>query len=721
MADLSKQQSRRNAQDRITNNRDAVNLTRREDRTPSVNVAADMRNAQRADQSRKVDEFLASFDKTIDSYMTANVAERRERAEVDYAQGTTDAVAGIEAQKDNVAYERAYHSVMAGQRQTAWETETSQEIERMVNEGSTIEDIETYTTTRAAEFISEASDLFEHPDVRMKVGSRLSNYSNRLQAETSAKIKEKTDNELVTGIAAETVNQISRGEPVDFYALKQEATEAGLNADAVMDAVLVSVSNYATETGDASALLDLLNARSPEDVARAMNQIEGAPLPPVDNGVTPPERELIDAPVAAGTEEKFIDPLDNMTVSSGIGRRTAPKAGASTDHGGLDIPAPVGTPVKAPASGEVIQVWSNNSGGNQVRIRHSNGTVTGYAHLQSSDVKVGDRVTQGQVFAKTGNTGNSTGPHLHITTRDADGNRVDFRTLSGKSAGETPAKADAVSTVALPDAVAPDRRERPAGRPLLNPAQQARALAAYDNALAREERLEAKAKQEDKEAIMMTLWEQTLDDKDVSQQIEQAVREDRLTVQEGMALNNSFRSYRQSEAEGVVNDDTVLKFQRRFAQANPDYNSIVTDLDAAYSRGEFGDGRAGTRTYYELRTRASNGWLGGRDFTPVQQQAIGSSRAYLTATLSGGAELTDPASIQLQGNALNDYSARVQRGENPQAAADAVIAEYKPRMSNVQPLTPANGGANGRSVGGTTGTNNTSNITKVDINGDPIR
>ena len=84
-------------------------------------------------------------------------------------------------------------------------------------------------------------------------------------------------------------------------------------------------------------------------------------------------------------------------------------------HSGIDIAAPMGTQVLAPAKGKVEQVFYNSVGGNQVLISHFGGFQTGYAHLSKTLVKVGQQVKQNQVIGAVGNTGRSTGPHLHFT------------------------------------------------------------------------------------------------------------------------------------------------------------------------------------------------------------------------------------------------------------------------------------------------------------------
>ena len=89
----------------------------------------------------------------------------------------------------------------------------------------------------------------------------------------------------------------------------------------------------------------------------------------------------------------------------------------SFGHRGLDIAAATGTPIKAAASGTVTVAGWNNSYGYMVKISHGNGVETVYGHCSKLLVSKGQTVTQGQVIAKVGSTGDSTGPHLHLEVR----------------------------------------------------------------------------------------------------------------------------------------------------------------------------------------------------------------------------------------------------------------------------------------------------------------
>lgn len=113
-------------------------------------------------------------------------------------------------------------------------------------------------------------------------------------------------------------------------------------------------------------------------------------------------------------------PLEGGTVSSGFGPRPAPTPGASTMHRGIDYAVPVGTDVRAAAQG-IVRIKINNGGlgvgyGYYIVIEHINGGKTLYGHLQngSATVSNGTLVQAGTVIAKSGNTGTSSGPHLHF-------------------------------------------------------------------------------------------------------------------------------------------------------------------------------------------------------------------------------------------------------------------------------------------------------------------
>lgn len=110
----------------------------------------------------------------------------------------------------------------------------------------------------------------------------------------------------------------------------------------------------------------------------------------------------------------YLKPISGGRLSSGFGKRKAPKKGASTYHKGIDWATPVGTAVYASSGGTVVTAGWGRGYGNVVMIQHPDGKQTRYGHLSKILVKNGQTVSQGQKIALSGNTGVSTGPHIHF-------------------------------------------------------------------------------------------------------------------------------------------------------------------------------------------------------------------------------------------------------------------------------------------------------------------
>ncbi|WP_101877310.1 murein hydrolase activator EnvC family protein [Lachnoclostridium edouardi] len=114
----------------------------------------------------------------------------------------------------------------------------------------------------------------------------------------------------------------------------------------------------------------------------------------------------------------FIWPCPSSSrITSNFGDRESPTEGASSNHKGVDIGASTGADILAAASGEVIISTYSYSAGNYIMINHGGGVYTVYMHCSQLLASVGEQVKQGQVIAKVGSTGYSTGPHLHFGVR----------------------------------------------------------------------------------------------------------------------------------------------------------------------------------------------------------------------------------------------------------------------------------------------------------------
>lgn len=128
--------------------------------------------------------------------------------------------------------------------------------------------------------------------------------------------------------------------------------------------------------------------------------------------------------------DTFQNPINIKTwVTSSFGTRKDPKGGKTQFHNGIDLHAPSGTPVLAPADG-IAHTSISPEGGNQLVITHDNGYKTGYAHLSTRAVSEGQKVKKGQLVAYSGNSGiHTTAPHLHFTLTNKEGRKIDPLTM----------------------------------------------------------------------------------------------------------------------------------------------------------------------------------------------------------------------------------------------------------------------------------------------------
>ncbi|MGH7766748.1 MAG: peptidoglycan DD-metalloendopeptidase family protein [Candidatus Binatia bacterium] len=135
------------------------------------------------------------------------------------------------------------------------------------------------------------------------------------------------------------------------------------------------------------------------------------------NAARPLHLSALKTPSAGMPEDSHnhdFDPPATGAVSSGFGFRADPFTGESKFHKGLDIAAPLGSPIKAAAAGKVVFSGWADGYGNVVTVDHGDGIMTRYAHTAANLVNSGDDVAAGQEIALVGSTGRSTAPHLHF-------------------------------------------------------------------------------------------------------------------------------------------------------------------------------------------------------------------------------------------------------------------------------------------------------------------
>lgn len=126
-----------------------------------------------------------------------------------------------------------------------------------------------------------------------------------------------------------------------------------------------------------------------------------------------------DSDEASSSDSDWVKPLEDAVLTSPYGERWGRL------HAGVDYGATIGTPLRSMGSGEVVGAGPMSGYGNYIDIEYTDGSVSRYGHLDSISASVGDDVEPGDVVARSGNTGQSTGPHLHLEIRPGGGEPID--------------------------------------------------------------------------------------------------------------------------------------------------------------------------------------------------------------------------------------------------------------------------------------------------------
>jgi murein DD-endopeptidase MepM/ murein hydrolase activator NlpD len=145
---------------------------------------------------------------------------------------------------------------------------------------------------------------------------------------------------------------------------------------------------------------------------RSRTAAQQAPLPEVPTNMGAPTN------TGGGTN------LKNFKVTSGYGGRKDPITGKQSNHNGIDIGTPANTKLTSPVDGVVVETRNSSSWGNTIVIRDSAGNLHRYAHMNGFNVKPGQKVSRGSYVGLSGNTGRSTGAHLHYEVTNAKGGSI---------------------------------------------------------------------------------------------------------------------------------------------------------------------------------------------------------------------------------------------------------------------------------------------------------
>ena len=215
--------------------------------------------------------------------------------------------------------------------------------------------------------------------------------------------------ERLAGVAGVNVREINKTDKVDQNADKNGTRGAGNNA-----ALLRSNSSAALIDGRGGPLV-MQSALSPADLRNALDELSRQVENKTD-ALALIESQLLEEQIRKMMLPTGL-PVDAEWSASGYGWRLDPFTGERALHEGVDFVAAVGSKIHAAAAGVVVTAEHHPQYGNMIEVDHGHGIATRYAHASKLLVKPGAFVKRGQLIALVGNTGRSTGPHLHFEVR----------------------------------------------------------------------------------------------------------------------------------------------------------------------------------------------------------------------------------------------------------------------------------------------------------------
>ncbi|WP_405870468.1 MULTISPECIES: M23 family metallopeptidase [unclassified Streptomyces] len=209
----------------------------------------------------------------------------------------------------------------------------------------------------------------------------------------------------------------SRSSRTSLLRTRAAVLAAGLGASVVLGAGVAAAADATTASASSAASAVQAQAAAQAKAAKAAASAKAKAQAAAKKKAA--AKKAAAKKAAAKKAVSWIDPVKKYKLSASFNQ-----AGGmwQSTHSGQDFAVASGTSVFAAHGGTVVKAGGNGAGdgpayGNAIVIKHGNGTYSQYAHLSRIDVRVGQVVTTGQHIARSGNTGNSSGPHLHFEIR----------------------------------------------------------------------------------------------------------------------------------------------------------------------------------------------------------------------------------------------------------------------------------------------------------------
>jgi len=262
-------------------------------------------------------------------------------------------------------------------------------------------------------------------------------------SDENAKTNTQTDNPHGSLVTFEWQQyKVKKGDSVITIAKKYDVSIGAIiasnnitNARKLQEGAILKIPNidgipYQIQKGDNLSKIST-SFKVPLEVILDVNDIKSDNIRAGDTLFIPGAR-MNDIDLRMSLGETFMYPLHQRFITSSYGMRKDPISGSLSFHPGIDLRANTGTAVLASLDGVVSFIGENWLYGKHIIISHSNGYKTMYGHLNSFSVKQGDRVTRGRKIAESGNTGYSTGPHLHFGIFDKNNKLINPLELLNK-------------------------------------------------------------------------------------------------------------------------------------------------------------------------------------------------------------------------------------------------------------------------------------------------
>jgi len=296
------------------------------------------------------------------------------------------------------------------------------------------EDIENHTLRYAATGISDITAAYQLPEERQAAIPEINvNPTATIPASAALNSEEEAPHDLLVTFQWDQY-RVQRGDSVTTIAKRYGVSIGAIiasneirNARLLQEGAVLRIPNidgipYTIKSGDSLSRI-AASFNVPLEVILDVNDIRSDTIRAGETIFIPGAR-MNDMDLRASLGELFIYPVQSRYVTSSYGMRKDPISGQLSFHTGIDLRGNKGATVMAAMDGVVSVVSENWLYGKYIILSHSNGFKTLYAHLSAQSVKLGDRVSQGRKIGEIGDTGYSTGPHLHFSVYDKDGKYV---------------------------------------------------------------------------------------------------------------------------------------------------------------------------------------------------------------------------------------------------------------------------------------------------------